>query len=515
MRYLKNLSFSYLLLSLLPAALVTGPLLSEVFINIISIIFIYNLFKNKEVEIFSTIIFKYFCTFYLFLLICFYNSPVFEKLNISIIFYFRFFIFTIAAFEILRINKNNLKFLYQCLSITIFVVVIDGYFQFIFEKNILGFPKYRDDRISGFFNSNLILGSYIFRLLPLLIGLTFFIRNNTKFFFYFNLILIVISIILVLLSGERASFFLIILTLLIIFIQIDIHKKIKYFFLISTLLPLIFIFFFNPIIFDRYFNQFSEHLLGNQTNESRIYNHLPMFETAFKIFKANKLIGTGPQSYRHVCSDDKYVTYYKNPIIINNELIEIEIPWNKIGKYRVKELFVTKDQRIEVGEKLFSYVFTYDGKTYDYFSTKEGIINEIYPPYNKSSNSYTSGEIFARITPLLSPNRVEIKQNSCNTHPHNFYLQLLAETGIIGFLFIFIIFLYLSYVIIKNIFRNYFYKKIFTNNLEICITSVLFATLWPLTTTGNFFNNWLNIVSFYLLAFYLFSILKSKDVKKK
>jgi O-antigen ligase len=494
---------------------VIGPFIAEIIINIISVIFIYNLIKNREFKIFSTVFFKYFFAFYLFLIICFYSSPVLEKLHIGTIFYFRFFIFTIAAFCILKANKKNLKFLYQCLSITIFVVVIDGYIQFIFEKNILGFPKYRDDRISGFFNSKLILGSYIFRLLPLLIGLTFFIKNTSKFFFYFNLILIIMSINLVLLSGERASFVLMALTMLIIFVQINIHKKIKYFFIASVLLSTFFLFFFNQVIFDRYFNQFRNHLLGDNSNISKIYTHLPMFETAFKMFKENKLIGMGPQSYRYVCSDDKYVTYYNRPIVINNEIIEIKIPWNKIGEYKIKELYISKGERINIGDKLFSYIFSYDGKTYDYLSEKEGLVNEIYPPINKIDNSYINEQIFASITPLLSPKRVIKKNNACNTHPHNFYLQLLAETGIIGFLFIFILFVYLSFAIIKNIFSAHLYKKIFANNLEVCITSVLFITLWPLTTTGNFFNNWLNIISFYLLAFYLFSILKSKNVKKK
>ena len=515
MVYSKNLNFSYILLSFLPAALVIGPFIAEIIINIISVIFIYNLIKNKKFKILHTFFFKYFFAFYLFLIICFYSSPVLEKLHIGTIFYFRFFIFSIAAFCILKANKKNLKLLYQCLSITLFVVVIDGYIQFIFEKNILGFPKYRNDRISGFFDSKLILGSYIFRLLPLLIGLTFFIKNTSKFFFYSNLILIIMSINLVILSGERASFVLMALSILIIFVQINIYKKIKYFIIIALLVSSSFLFFFNPIIFDRYFNQFRNHLLGDNSNISKIYNHLPMFETAFKMFKENKLIGMGPQSYRYVCSEDKYVSYYNQPLIINNEIIIIEIPWNKIGEFRIKELYISKGDRIKVGDKLFSYTFTYDGKNYDYYSKKEGIVNKIYPPINKIGNSYINEQNFASITPLLSPNRVVIKKNACNTHPHNFYLQLLAETGIIGFLFIFILFVYLFFVIIKNIFSLFFFKKILPNNLEICISSILFVTLWPLTTTGNFFNNWLNIISFYLLAFYLFSILKSKNAKKK
>ena len=93
MVYSKNLNFSYLLLSFLPAALVIGPFIAEIIINIISVIFIYNLIKNREFKIFSTVFFKYFFAFYLFLIICFYSSPVLEKLHIGTIFYFRFFVY--------------------------------------------------------------------------------------------------------------------------------------------------------------------------------------------------------------------------------------------------------------------------------------------------------------------------------------------------------------------------------------------------------------------------------------
>ena len=42
----------------------------------------------------------------------------------------------------------------------------------------------------------------------------------------------------------------------------------------------------------------------------------------------------------------------------------------------------------------------------------------------------------------LCSKNLEIVPNSCSTHPHNMCAQLLAETGIIGFLFIFFIFLF-------------------------------------------------------------------------
>ena len=45
-------------------------------------------------------------------------------------------------------------------------------------------------------------------------------------------------------------------------------------------------------------------------------------------------------------------------------------------------------------------------------------------------------------------------------------------------------------------------KKI--SDSELCLLVGFFLVLWPLTTNGNFFNNWINLMNFYPLGIYLF-----------
>jgi O-antigen ligase len=90
-----------------------------------------------------------------------------------------------------------------------------------------------------------------------------------------------------------------------------------------------------------------------------------------------------------------------------------------------------------------------------------------------------------------------IDEFSCSTHPHNFYLQLLAETGIFGFCFIFFIFLYISFFFGKSIFFLVKKKKI--NATLFFFNLSAFINLFPISTTGNFFNNWNSIIIFFCI----------------
>ena len=103
-----------------------------------------------------------------------------------------------------------------------------------------------------------------------------------------------------------------------------------------------------------------------------------------------------------------------------------------------------------------------------------------------------------------------VADNSCTTHPHNFYAQILAETGLVGFLFLLTIFLYILFLFLKNFYFQIKYKKQLISDLGLCLLSSYFITFFPILPSGNFFNNWLSIMIYYPLGFLIYTIKNNK-----
>ena len=334
-------------------------------------------------------------------------------------------------------NEKNLYFFVYFLFVILIILSLSGLYEYLVKNSckFLNSPfgegyifkdqqsffcnKYlfigntlRLDRLSGFFGDELIIGSFLSRILPLFFAMYFLFFNQvdktlSKNKINFFLFIITLTIIF---SGERLSFvYLIIFLTFYIYIEV---RNIRNFFIIffSAIIIISFIIYLNPTIKNRLFIQSFSQITNSfnvKDNEAKKINFFSKEHTAhaivaINIFKENIFLGSGPKTFRKLCEDKKFY-----------------IP---------------------------------DG---------------------------------------------------CSTHPHNTYLQLLSETGLIGtaipFSILIIIILGIYKIIIKK-----FKKKITLNDKSKLFFLIAFMiSLIPILPSGNFFNNWISFIYFFPLGFYL------------
>ena len=86
-------------------------------------------------------------------------------------------------------------------------------------------------------------------------------------------------------------------------------------------------------------------------------------------------------------------------------------------------------------------------------------------------------------------------KNYCGNHPHNFYIQLFAETGLIGLM----LGILMIFFIIKSTFDS---RKI---NPLCLISSTAFIVplllFFPIQQTGNFFGQWGNLFIWFSVGY--------------
>ena len=133
------INVSSFLLCLIPIALQTGPFLPDLFLSIISLIFLYLSLKERKYFYYKSYFFKFFIIYYFYLLLRSLLSEYQTDSLESSLFYFRFGIFVLAVWYLLDNNKALLKQFTLTLLFTFIVVILDGYYQFYNNYNIFGF----------------------------------------------------------------------------------------------------------------------------------------------------------------------------------------------------------------------------------------------------------------------------------------------------------------------------------------------------------------------------------------
>lgn len=95
----------------------------------------------------------------------------------------------------------------------------------------------------------------------------------------------------------------------------------------------------------------------------------------------------------------------------------------------------------------------------------------------------------------------------CSRHPHNAFLEILAEQGIVGFSILSIIIFYILKKILTLRFKNQDIK------IKFILSGILFLCFYfPLKPTGSLFSVWLGSITFFVYSFYLFFLDKDKSI---
>ena len=110
----------------------------------------------------------------------------------------------------------------------------------------------------------------------------------------------------------------------------------------------------------------------------------------------------------------------------------------------------------------------------------------------------------------IRPNKDRIYDHTCNMHPHNYYLEILTETGIAGFVIIVIIFL-------LTLYRTYFEKLILKksnykiNNLILPFIFLFLVEVFPIRSSGSFFTT-NNAAYFFIILSALVALTRKDDL---
>jgi len=337
MIYLNNKKILSYFLLIFPPSLVTGPFLPDFILSLSSIYFITYLIINKKIYFLLSDFSKIFILFYIFI---FLRSFFVEEMLFSLkntFFYFRFIIFAYLLKYLIQKDKNFAKMFISFLLFTLVIISLDALIEYfrgshwLFDKT--SYSENDNNRISGLFDEEYILGSFIIALFPTALIIFFKKKNLNKTHLVFLFFLIIVFIFAIIITGERSSFvklFLLLFTV-ILFTSILGSLKKKLGILIVTFSIILFTIVSQPKLNERLIYHTFELLLQNTDNNKidrnlSILEHLKQIEVkdltyfskehrdhaivSIRMFNDSKIFGHGVKTFRFKCAEKKY---YLNP----------------------------------------------------------------------------------------------------------------------------------------------------------------------------------------------------------
>lgn len=472
-----NKIFLKILIFIFIFSLVSGPFIPDLIVSVSSIFFIYFMIKKKLFSnIFDNEIIFFLILFYIYIL---FNSLISHNILISLksaIPFFRFIFFGLLVSYIF-LNKDYKIFTLYTFVALYSLIFIDCIFQIIYGVNVMGYPL-NIDRISGIFGDELILGSFVSRTYGIFIFLLFSLSPKNKMILFFYITSI--CLIMVILSAERTA--LAIYLIIIFFTFLYLSRTKKFLFMIIISVSLLTGFFINENSYKRIVSHTYNQITENNSVNFFSFRHQLHFVTAFEIFKDNIFFGAGIKSFRNLCSEKKYVKKIEN-IIANEKKNKFIAPYDGIYFIDDNKIKLHYNSMVKNSSKLnkeFKKITI--NKSQNYFK-----------PFFNSGDRFSKGDVLFI--------RYEYK-NGCNTHPHSFFMQYLSELGMVGIIFFIIIYFKIS----LYLFKQTFLTKV--KNTDYLVIATFFAVFFPLLPSGNFFNNYLSILTFLPLG--LLSLWKSK-----
>ncbi len=296
---------NYYLICLLPALLLTGPLLNNLNISLISIFFIIDLIIKKKIKILFNKNFYYLLIIYLYFVL---NSIFISENSSSIIKALAFIRFILLAYALNFYLRQFQKKILKIWKIIFFIVTFDIIFEYIFGYNILGFSAGYPGRIASFTNDELIIGGFYFGFIFLVLGSIK--SDNKKLLIIFSIVFFIVAFLI----GERSNFIKIFLMYFLFVVFYSNLSSILKATLVLTMFLSVFLIISNSTVFKGkyvqhiFLEKYSQKIYIPKTKLALLKHnkHFAHYYTSYLIFKDNKIFGSGFRTFRYESFKEKY-----------------------------------------------------------------------------------------------------------------------------------------------------------------------------------------------------------------